>query len=115
MRMVAGCDVAGESVDIRRQAHSDDVRGPAIGDDAVRTDAGRNERGLAARERLDQLRSTLHAYGARERVQTVRRRSREVDRGIARGLEMLEPEVFAIDAAADTGPNALPLDDELLG
>src|SRR5690349_3349838 len=114
MRTVAGRDTAAlPSVDIRRQADSDDGRGLRLGDDAIRADAGRSERGFAAIERADLFLSAPNADAASERVQAMRRRSGHVDGHSRRGLEVLEPKILAIDGAAHTGPHLLFFDDEV--
>src|SRR6185436_1039243 len=116
MRTVAGRDAEGvRSVDIRRQGHSHDGRGRVLRDDAIRADAGGRERRLAAFERSDLLTAAPYADAALKRVQTMRRGSRHVDREGRRRLEVLEPEVLAVDRSRDAGAHALLLDDEVLG
>src|SRR6187551_1364497 len=113
-RTAAGREFAGDSVDIRWKSDFDERRRRAPGDDSVRADADRNERGLAARERADLLASAPSADVARDRMQTMRARIRHVDGETRRRLEMLEPKVLAIDGAADSGPHLLRFDDEVL-
>src|SRR4051812_18244515 len=112
MRTVAGRDAATlRSVDIRRQADSDHGRRLRFGDDAVRADARRNERRFAALECAKLFLAAPNADAARERVQAVRRGSGYVGGPSRRGLEVLEPKIFAVDRAADTGPHLLFFDD----
>src|SRR5689334_9141595 len=87
-RTVAGREIAGTSVDIGRKCDSDDGRGRALGHDSVGADAGRNERGLAALDGAELLVSAPDADAARDRVQTMRGRSRHVDGEARRRLEM---------------------------
>src|SRR6188508_1152476 len=114
-RTVAGRESADDSVDIGRKCDSDDGRRRTLGHDPVRADAGRNERGLAALDDADLLFSAPDADAARDRMQTMRSRSRHVDGEARRRLEMLEPKVFAVDGATDSWPHLRQRDDEFLG
>ena len=118
MRSVAGRDSAacarqstyGGRVTLTTEA------GAVLGDHAVRADAGRNECRLAALERPElAAAAALQADAACEGVQAMRRRRGHVDGEARRRLEVLEPEVLAVDGAAHAGPHALRLDDEFLG
>src|ERR1700741_5345821 len=102
MRSVAGRDSAGgRSVDIRRQSDSDERGGAVLRDHAIRADASRNECRLSTLQRPELPTAAAgKAAAARERKQTMRRRRRHLDREARSRLEMLEPEVLAIDGAA---------------
>src|SRR6185503_8383914 len=94
---------------------SDDGGGHVFRDDAICADAGRRERRLAAFERSDLLAAAPHADPAAKRVQTMSGGSRHVDRMARSRLEVLEPEVLAVDRSRDAGAHAPLLDDEVLG